>query len=116
MRPLLQALLVAMAAISAAAAQERSVAITIDDGPAVNELKDLDNFQRIARGLMKALIAENVPATIFINERQLNVQGQRDGRAAILTEWLDAGYDLGNHAYSHASANRVPLWQWRAVT
>ena len=90
-------------------AHPRSVAITIDDGPAVNELKDLGNFQRIARGLLSSLEAEKVPATIFINERQLNVSGQRDGRAAVLAMWLDAGYDLANHTYSHLSANKVSV-------
>src|SRR5262249_26031078 len=89
--------------------RQRSVAITIDDGPAVTEMKDLGAFQRIARGLLSSLEAEKVPATIFINERQINVQGQRDGRAAVLAQWLDAGYDLGNHGYAHASANRVSL-------
>jgi peptidoglycan/xylan/chitin deacetylase (PgdA/CDA1 family) len=99
----------ALAACAAAQTQTRSVAITIDDGPAVNEMTDLDRFQKIARGLRAALEAEKVPATIFINERQLNVQGQRDGRAAILAEWLDAGFDLGNHTYSHPSINRATL-------
>jgi len=33
-----------LAGAFSAAAQQRSVAITIDDGPAVNELKDLENF------------------------------------------------------------------------
>ena len=103
----------AFAVCSVAAAQERSVAITIDDGPVVNEMKDLGNFQRIAGGLLSSLVAEKVPATIFINERQLNVQGQRDGRAAVLTQWLDAGYDLANHTYSHPSANKVPVWQFQ---
>ena len=50
-----------------------------------------------------------MPATIFINERQINVQGQRDGRAAVLAMWLDAGYDLANHTYSHPSANKASL-------
>jgi peptidoglycan/xylan/chitin deacetylase (PgdA/CDA1 family) len=106
-------IIIALAALSRAMAQApahpRSVAITIDDGPAVNELKDLGNFQRIARGLLSSLEAEKVPATIFINERQLNVQGQRDGRAEVLAQWLDAGYDLGNHTYSHPSANKASL-------
>ena len=39
------------------AAHPRSVAITIDDGPAVNEMKDLGNFQRIARGLLSSRAA-----------------------------------------------------------
>ena len=75
-------------------------------------MKDLERFQRIAAGLLGSLQAEKVPATIFINERQLNVPGQRDGRAAVLANWLDAGYDLGNHTYSHPSLNEVPLWQF----
>jgi len=100
---------IAAAMLSCVAAQERRVAITIDDGPVVNELKDLANFQRISAALIASLVEEKVPATIFINERQLNVEGQRDGRAAVLAQWLDAGYDLGNHTYSHPSLNKVPL-------
>jgi len=95
-----------------APANGRRVALTIDDGPVVDELKDLQRFQRISAGLLGSLQAEKVPATIFINERELNVQGQRDGRAAVLANWLDAGYDLGNHTYSHPSLNEVPLWQF----
>jgi len=56
-------------------ARGRSVAITLDDGPVVNELKNLANFQRIAGRLREALVAVKVPATIFINEGQLNVPG-----------------------------------------
>lgn len=90
----------------------RRVAITIDDGPVVGAQADLEHFRRISNGLIGSLSAENVPATIFINERQLNVPGQRDARAAVLEQWLDAGYDLANHTYSHPSLNNVPLWQY----
>ena len=58
-------------------------------------MKDLANFQRISAGLIGSLQDEKVPATIFINERQLNVPGQRDARVAALEAWLDAGFDLG---------------------
>lgn len=100
--------------LQAAGAQPtgRRVAVTIDDGPVVNEMRDLGNFQKITTGLIEALRADRVPATIFINERQLNVPGQRDGRAAVLEQWLDAGFDLANHTYSHPSLNRVPLAQF----
>jgi peptidoglycan/xylan/chitin deacetylase (PgdA/CDA1 family) len=91
---------------------QRRVAITIDDGPVVGEMTDLARFQRISAGLIGSLSAEKVPATIFINERQLNVPGQRDARAAVLEQWLDAGFDLANHTYSHPSLNKVPLWQF----
>jgi peptidoglycan/xylan/chitin deacetylase (PgdA/CDA1 family) len=98
--------------VQTAPAATRRVAITIDDGPVVNELQDLANFEQVSNGLIGALQAEKVPATIFINERQLNVQGQRDARVAVLERWLDAGFDLGNHTYSHPSLNNVPLSQF----
>jgi peptidoglycan/xylan/chitin deacetylase (PgdA/CDA1 family) len=66
----------------------------------------------MSNGLIGSLTAERVPATIFINERQLNVPGQRDARAAVLEQWLDGGFDLGNHTYSHPSLNKTPLWQY----
>ena len=72
----------------------RRVAITIDDGPVVNEMSDLGNFQRITNGLIGSFQVEKVPVTIFVNEAQLNVPGQRDARAAVLDQWLDAGFEL----------------------
>jgi peptidoglycan/xylan/chitin deacetylase (PgdA/CDA1 family) len=98
--------------MQAAPPSQRRVAITIDDGPVVGEMRDLASFERISAGLIGSLQAEQVPATIFLNERQLNVPGQRDGRVAVLERWLDAGFDLGNHTYSHPSANMVPVWQF----
>src|SRR5687768_11214916 len=103
---------VALLHLTASAQPARRVAITIDDGPVVNEMTDLAAFERVSAGLIGSLSAEKVPATIFVNERQLNVPGQRDGRAAVLERWLDAGFDLANHTYSHPSLNNVPLWQF----
>jgi peptidoglycan/xylan/chitin deacetylase (PgdA/CDA1 family) len=90
----------------------RRVAITIDDGPVVNEMSDLANFQRISAGLISAFVAERVPVTLFVNEAQLNVPGQRDARAAVLDQWMDAGFEVGNHGYSHVSASNAPLQQF----
>ncbi len=87
----------------------RRVSITIDDGPVVNEMKDLGNFQRITNGLVGSFQIEKVPVTLFVNEAQLNVPGQRDARAAVVEQWLNAGFDVGNHAYSHKSASNVPV-------
>ena len=87
----------------------RRVSITIDDGPVVNEMTDLGNFQRITNGLVGSFQVEKVPVTLFVNERQLNVPGQRDARAAVVEQWLNAGFEVGNHAYSHKSASQVPV-------
>ncbi len=96
------ACLAALLAFVPAAAQSpqptRRVAITIDDGPVVNEMADLGNFQRITNGLIGSFRVEKVPVTIFVNEAQLNVPGQRDARAAVLDQWLDAGFELANHS------------------
>jgi peptidoglycan/xylan/chitin deacetylase (PgdA/CDA1 family) len=117
------AAILAMTALTPAAARvqsrPRQLAITIDDGPSVEDpnapgvpMKDLAKAERVAAGLMAALRAEHAPATIFINEGQLNAPGERDARAKVLENWLDAGFDLGNHTYSHVSANREPLEKW----
>jgi peptidoglycan/xylan/chitin deacetylase (PgdA/CDA1 family) len=87
----------------------RRVSITIDDGPVVGQMTDLGAFQRITNGLVGSFQVEKVPVTIFINERQLNVPGQRDARAAVVEQWLNAGFDVGNHTYSHRSANSVSI-------
>src|SRR5687767_7620212 len=101
--------LIASCAVAQTPAAGRRVAITIDDGPVVGANRDLAAFQRISAGLIDSFAAEKVPVTIFINERQLNVHGQRDARAEVLVQWLDAGFDLANHTYSHPSLNRTPL-------
>ncbi len=92
-----------------APATVRRVAITIDDGPAVGVGDDLGAFQRISNGLIGSFQIEKVPVTVFVNESQLNVPGQRDARAAVLDQWLNAGFDIGNHGYAHESANQVTL-------
>jgi peptidoglycan/xylan/chitin deacetylase (PgdA/CDA1 family) len=87
--------------------RKRSVVITIDDGPVTGAMEGLDAFTRIARGLREAFVAEGVPAIMFINERQLHVDGERDARVRVVQEWLDAGLDLGNHTYSHLNLESV---------
>ena len=103
----------ALSALEAQTQPARRVAITIDDGPVVNEMTDLGNFQRITNGLVGSFQVEKVPVTIFINERQLNVPGQRDARAAAVEQWLNAGFDVGNHTYSHPSANNIPVAEFQ---
>ena len=93
-------------------AAQRKIAVTIDDGPVVGAGDDLDAFLKISRGLREAFVEERVPAIMFVNERQLNVAGQRDARAAVLNEWLDAGLELGNHTYSHPRLDDLELHEY----
>lgn len=93
-------------------ARGRKIAVTIDDGPATGSARDLDSFLRVSNGLRECFVAEKVPAIMFVNERQLHVDGQRDARVGVLHQWLDAGLDLGNHTYSHPNLGNVPLGQF----
>jgi peptidoglycan/xylan/chitin deacetylase (PgdA/CDA1 family) len=88
-------------------AKPRKVVITIDDGPATGATRDLQTFQRISRSLREAFTREEVPVIMFVNERQLHVDGERDARIAVVQEWLDAGLELGNHTYSHVNLGAV---------
>jgi peptidoglycan/xylan/chitin deacetylase (PgdA/CDA1 family) len=57
---------------------------------------------------------EKIPIVAFVNENKLETNGKRDpARVDILRMWLDAGVELGNHAYSHKSGNLVPIEEYK---
>lgn len=91
------------------ATPQRKVAVTIDDGPATGPDEDLAAYVKLSDALREAFAAEQVPAIMFVNERQLNLDGQRDARVALLHRWLDAGLELGNHTYSHPQLAEIGL-------
>jgi peptidoglycan-N-acetylglucosamine deacetylase len=100
---------------------QREVCITVDDLPgalpgndfAYGELKELQKINRAIPGVLKA---HHSWAIGFVNERKLQVQGERDARAELLQMWLDAGLALGNHTYSHADFSTTPLEQYEDET
>lgn len=91
---------------------KRRVALTIDDGPASGANEDFDAFRAISSKLRNVFVEQRVPAIMFINERQLHIEGQRDARIDIVKQWLDAGLELGNHTYSHRRLTRVELHEY----
>lgn len=103
------------------AAPERRVAITVDDLPgavpatptANGELRDLQRYNEEIPGILKA---HHAPAIGFVNEKRLQVAGERDARAGLLQHWIDAGFELGNHTYSHANFNQVSLQEMEDQT
>jgi peptidoglycan/xylan/chitin deacetylase (PgdA/CDA1 family) len=105
--------LAAVCAVPRASAEEparvRKIAITIDDGPATGPNRELEPYIKISDALREAFVAEKVPAIMFVNERQLNLDGQRDARVALLHRWLEAGLELGNHTYSHPRVAEIGL-------
>lgn len=108
-RPFLLLILSLCLLCSVVSAQEkRKIAITIDDGPAV-KTAELEDWLRIAKGLRESFEQAKAPVIMFINEHQLDVFGQRKERHAFLERWLDAGFELGNHTYSHKRLRDTPI-------
>ena len=96
---------------AAGAEPDRRIAITIDDLPwARLGSSPSPDLQSRHERLIAALRQAAVPGVGFVNERKLEIDGQlRPERVAMLRDWLDAGYELGNHTYSHADLHAVGL-------
>jgi peptidoglycan-N-acetylglucosamine deacetylase len=91
----------------------RAVAVTIDDLPAgaANSMTGAEILAMTTK-LLDTLHEQNVPAVGFVNEQKLYKIGEVDDRIKALNLWLDGGFELGNHTFSHASLNRVTLQAW----
>jgi peptidoglycan/xylan/chitin deacetylase (PgdA/CDA1 family) len=92
--------------------QERAVAITVDDLPYAGSTQGqnvppptLDAARETNRMLLAALKRHRVPATGFVIQQTVEKLGGNE----ILERWIAAGNDLGNHTYSHKSANALDV-------
>jgi peptidoglycan-N-acetylglucosamine deacetylase len=81
-------------------AQQRAVAITIDDLPYVGPDA---TARRDNRRLLAAFRERHVPVTGFV------IGSRIDGQ--ILREWLRSGFDLANHSYTHRNMNELSIEQ-----
>lgn len=101
-------LLVSILSVSAFS-QEKKMCITVDDLPLVRYgIKELFHESEITEGLLKAFKKHSVPAIGYVNENKMRPDGTLDSsRVALLERWLEEGYDLGNHTYSHKNYHQV---------
>lgn len=101
-----------LAQIAAAQAPpQRRVAVTIDDLPAsAAQSMSAQELTDMTAHIVGTLKQQQVPAVGFVNENKLYMKvGEVDARIATLNQWLEAGLELGNHAYSHPSFNKIGL-------
>ena len=97
----------------AAAPPDRQVAVTFDDLPAGNAYNmSAADITQMTTKLLAALRQQNIPAVGFVNEKKLYRTGEVDERIKVLDMWLDAGFELGNHTFSHTSLNKAGLKAW----
>jgi peptidoglycan/xylan/chitin deacetylase (PgdA/CDA1 family) len=98
--------------IASAPAATREVAITIDDLPRGGDggSRSLEAVRSMTASLLAPFQQQKIPVTGFVNagRNELDPRGLRE----ILDMWLDAGADLGNHTYTHADLNTMPLPQF----
>jgi len=101
------------ATAQAARQPDRQVAVTIDDLPAgmADRLPAAD-ITAMTTKLLTTLRDQKIPVVGFVNEKKLYKAGEVDERIKALEMWLDYGFELGNHTFSHASLNQVGLKAW----
>ena len=91
----------------------REVAITIDDLPAgAAESMSAAAITEMTGKLLNTLREQKVPVVGFVNEKKLLKFGEVDQRIRALQMWVDYGFELGNHTFSHSSLNQVGLQAW----
>ncbi len=90
----------------------REVAVTFDDLPSSTS-HDVRTLRQMTERLLQTLKSKRVPVTGFVNERKLYQDDHSVERIAILKLWIDAGFDLGNHTYSHQRLFATPLEKFK---
>lgn len=91
---------------------DRQVAITIDDLPAASNVLLAPAITEMTTKLLGTLRDQKVPVVGFVNEKKLYRFGETDERIRSLRMWLDYGFELGNHTFTHMSLNSAGLKAW----
>ncbi len=85
---------------SARTPAQRQIAITFDDLIFVPN-DNVEQVKTLTTKLLKTFKQNKVPVIGFVNEGKINRPNEIEARTAILKMWIDAGFELGNHTYSH---------------
>jgi len=90
----------------------REVAVTFDDLPGVAMLPsqrcNRRAFEEINTKLLHSIATHRIPALGLVVEGRL-CEKQREILPDLLSMWLNAGLELGNHSFSHFDLNTTPL-------
>lgn len=91
----------------------RKIAITFDDLPAVSvpasATCDLAALKASTAKLLATLTARAVPVIGFVNEGRICKSLGPDALPSLLSMWLDAGAELGNHTFSHVDIDATTV-------
>jgi peptidoglycan/xylan/chitin deacetylase (PgdA/CDA1 family) len=93
-------------AIAAPTPPAATVALTFDDLPGIVLKPEQDYVDATNKALIAGLKRHHFPAIGFVNEGKLD-DIIRKRQIAVLRRWLNAGFDLGNHTFSHSTPNEI---------
>jgi peptidoglycan/xylan/chitin deacetylase (PgdA/CDA1 family) len=92
---------------------DRQVAVTIDDLPSgMADRLPATEITAMTAKLLGTLRDQKIPVVGFVNEKKLYKPGEVDERIKALQMWVEYGFELGNHTYSHMSLNQAGLKPW----
>jgi peptidoglycan/xylan/chitin deacetylase (PgdA/CDA1 family) len=116
---LLSVFLLAAFSLNAQTSPQKTIALTFDDLPFAplesrGSAAQVTAARQATLRILATLARHHAPAIGFVNEEKLNNPGHRDAAAAILDDWLKAGYSLGNHTYSHPALSNLTLEDYEA--
>ncbi|MEO6283185.1 MAG: polysaccharide deacetylase family protein [Dyadobacter sp.] len=102
-------LLILLTNISLSILAQKQICITIDDLPTVSDLhQTAGSRDSLTRRLLSHLQQHQVPAIGFvIGEKLMNGSVADQNQLKLLVHWLDAGFDLGNHTFTHQGYNAM---------
>jgi peptidoglycan/xylan/chitin deacetylase (PgdA/CDA1 family) len=93
----------------------REVAITFDDLPLQERQLSIESQREITKRLLQSITSNHVPAFADVNEGKLYVGGKPEpAHVELLKMWLNAGFELGNHTFSHADFQTTLLASYEA--
>ena len=95
-------------------AQQKQVCFSIDDLPVVGYGMNDSSFQKgVTAKLISSLKRNHIPAIGFVIGKKLFTDTLRDPfQVSLIERWIDSGFDIGNHTYSHPDYNSVSLKEY----
>jgi peptidoglycan/xylan/chitin deacetylase (PgdA/CDA1 family) len=89
--------------------QEKQVCFSIDDLPVVSYGMNDTSFQKdVTARLIASFKRNHIPAIGFVIAKKLFIDTMRNPfQVSLIEQWIDNGFDIGNHTYSHPDYNSV---------
>src|SRR5689334_6064597 len=101
MRQILQILILLILGCPLMMAQTKQIAFTMDDLPLNGPSIEIKRLQEMTDKILTITKKNQIPMVGFVNESLLYMPNETDARIAVLKRWTEAGFELGNHTFSH---------------